>query len=110
MRAVEVIIARKLRIVPARVADAIVDGIVPVVIVIGVCSVPAAIMRLQSVMRPANTSIGAGNDNVLPSVTKRPNLWCVRVSDTRLDCRRSRRRRFLYRAWPRQVIVDNWIA
>ena len=46
VRAVEEIIARLLRIVAARIADAVVDGIVPVEVVIGVDSVPAAIVRL----------------------------------------------------------------
>jgi hypothetical protein len=110
MTAMEEVIAREWRIIAARITDAVVDGIVPVVIVIGVCSVPAAIMRLQCVMRPALASIRAGNHNVLPGEPERPDLGCVRVSDPRLDRRRSRSRRFLYRAWLRQVIVDNWIA
>jgi len=42
----EEIIARKRRIVTARVADAIMNGVVPVEIVIGVHAVPAAIVRL----------------------------------------------------------------
>ena len=40
------VIARERRIVATRVADAVVDGVVPVVIVIGVLSVPTAIVRL----------------------------------------------------------------
>ena len=46
MRAVKEIIARERRIIAARVPDAIVNGVVPVVIVIGVLAVPAAIVRL----------------------------------------------------------------
>jgi len=46
MRAVKEIIARKRRIVTARIAAAIMNGIVPIVIVIGVHAVPAAIVRL----------------------------------------------------------------
>ena len=106
----EEIVARKRRIVPARVAGAVVDGIVPVVIVIGVSSVPAAVVWFQGVMRPALAGIGAGNHNVLPGKPKCPHLGRVGVIDSRLDRRRSRRRCFLYRAWLRQIIVDNWIA
>jgi hypothetical protein len=46
MRAVKEIIARKRRIVTARIAAAIMNGVVPIVIVIGVHAVPAAIVRL----------------------------------------------------------------
>jgi hypothetical protein len=46
MRAVKEIIARKRGIIPARVPTAIVDGVVPVVIVVGVLAVPAPIVRL----------------------------------------------------------------
>ena len=106
----EEIVARERRIITARITAAIVNRVVPVVIVIGVGSVPAAIMRLKRVMRPTLAGIGAGNNNVLPGEPKRPHLWRVGVSDSRLDRRRSRRRCFLYRAWLRQIIVDNWIA
>ena len=71
------------------------NGVMPVVIVIGVDSVPAAIVRLERVMRPANASISAGNRNSLPGETQRPHIRRVRVSDARLDrfrCLRLRRR------------------
>jgi hypothetical protein len=45
MRTVEEIIAGERRIVPARVAYTVVDAVVPVEIVIGVDSVPTAIVR-----------------------------------------------------------------
>ena len=54
MRAVSLVIARERRIVSARITDAVMNGIVPVIIVIGVLAVPAAVMRLERVMRPAN--------------------------------------------------------
>ena len=44
--AVGVIVARERRIIPARVADAVMNGVMPVVIVIGVLSVPATVVRL----------------------------------------------------------------
>ena len=46
MRAVKEIIARKRRIITTRIAAAIMNGVVPIVIVIGVHAVPAAIVRL----------------------------------------------------------------
>ena len=46
MRAVKEIIARERRIVTARIATAVMNGVVPIVIVIGVHAVPAAIVRL----------------------------------------------------------------
>ena len=61
------------------------DGVVPVVIVIGVLPVPPAVMRLQSVMGPADPGVCAGNDNVLPVIPERPYLRRMRVTDARLD-------------------------
>ena len=75
------IIARKRRIVTARIAAAIMNGIVPVEIVIGVLSVPTAIMRLKRIMRPANARVGAGHNDVLPGESERPDLRRVRVVD-----------------------------
>src|SRR5207245_2347898 len=73
VRPVKVVVARKRRIVTTRVAYAIVDGVVPIEIVISVHSVPAAIVRLKRVMRPSDTSISTGYNNVLPDVTERPH-------------------------------------
>ena len=66
MRAVKEIVAWKRRIVPARIADAVVNRVVPIVIVIGVLPIPAAIVRLKRIMRPALAGISAGHNNVLP--------------------------------------------
>jgi hypothetical protein len=88
VRTVEEIIARLLRIVPTRVAYAIVNGVVPVKVVIGVLSVPAAVVRLERVMRPANTGIGAGNHDGFPSEPERPDIRRMRVSDARWNRRR----------------------
>ena len=93
MRAMPVVVAGERRIVPARVADAVVDGIVPVVIVIGSLSVPAAIMSLERVMSPALTSVRASHRNSLTSEPQRPHIRRVRVSDARLDRFRSLRLR-----------------
>ena len=63
---VEEIIARLLRIIATRVANAVVNGIVPVVIMVRVHPVPTAVVGLQRIMCPALASVGAGHNNVLP--------------------------------------------
>lgn len=86
--AVPVIVAGERRIVAARVAHTIVNGIVPIVIVIGSDSVPAAIVRFERVMRPTNARVSAGHGNPLPSKAQRPYVRCTCVSNTRFDRRR----------------------
>src|SRR5438309_4349805 len=108
VRAVKEIVAREKRVRTAN-ATAGMDGIVPVEVVIGVDSVPAAIVRFQRVMRPANPGICTGNNNVLAGVPKRPDLWRVRIIDSWFDCGWPRRR-FLNRAWLREVVMNNWVA
>jgi len=83
------IIARLLRIVPARVAHAIMNGIMPVEVMIGVDPIPAAIMRLKHIMRPANTSVCASNHDSFPFESKRPHIRRVRIGNSRLDRRRA---------------------
>ena len=87
--AVTAVVARLSRIVPTRIADAVMNGIVPVIVVIGVLAVPAAIVRFEGVMRPANPGIRAGDDNALPSESESPNVRRMRVLDARLDRRRT---------------------
>jgi len=108
----EEIVARKRRIVTARIAAAVVDGIVPIVIVIGRGSVPAAIVRFERVMRPANTGIGTRNNDVLPGESQGPYLRCVRIVDPGLDRFRNLgvSRRFFDWAGLRKVVVDERIA
>ena len=62
------------------------DGVVPVVIVVGRYSVPAAVMRFERVMRPANAGIGARHNDVLPRESQRPDLRRVGVIDSWFDC------------------------
>ncbi len=73
------VVARERRIVSANVTDTVMNGIVPVVIVIGILAVPPTVMRLQSVMGPAHAGVRAGNDNVLPDEPLRPYLRRMRV-------------------------------
>ena len=112
VRTVEVIIAREGRIVPAGIADAVMNGVVPIVIVIGSDSVPAAVVRLERIMRPPLARIGAGHYNILARESKRPHVRRVRVSYSWFDYRRRLRlrRRFFDSARLRQVIVDTRIA
>src|SRR5204863_475084 len=79
MCAMTAVVAGERRIVPARIADAVVNGVVPVVIVIGVLSVPATIMRLERVMCPTLASISSSYRDSLPSKSQRPHIRRVRV-------------------------------
>jgi hypothetical protein len=103
------VIAGKRRIKTTRVRRPVVNGVVPIVIVIGGDSVPAAVVRLQRVMRPANAGIGASHNNVLSGESQCPYLWCVRVTDSWFDPGRLRRR-FLDTVRLRHVIVDERVA
>ena len=85
MRAVEEIITRLLRIIPARIAHTVMDGIVPVKVVIAVDSVPATVVRFKRVVRPANTGVGTRNDDSFPLEPERPDIRRMRVSNPRLD-------------------------
>ena len=112
VRAVKVIVARERRIIPAGIADAVMDGVVPVVIMISILAVPTAVMRLERVMRPANARIRAGYNNVLSGKTQRPYLGRMRVIDARFDCRGPLecRRRPSYAFRLGKTILDVWIA
>ena len=94
--AVPIIVARKRRIVAAGIAHAVVNGIVPIVVVISGYSVPAAILRFESVMRPTLAGVSAGHGDPLPSEAQSPYVRCMRVSNARFD--RRRRLRFLWRS------------
>src|SRR5207248_10987148 len=74
MRAVEEIIARLLRIVAARIAHAVVNGIMPVKIVIRIYSVPTTVLRLERVMTPSNPSVRARHDHSFSSKSQRPHI------------------------------------
>src|SRR5215472_5132715 len=84
------------------------DGVVPVVIMIGVYSVPTAIVRLERVMRPANAGIGTGYNNSLPGKSQRPHLRCVCVTNARFDRVRllEVQRRLNRRAWLRKLVLN----
>ena len=85
MRAMADVVARKRRIIAAWISNAVVDGVMPVVVVIGCDSIPAAVLRLQRVVCPTLTSICAANCNSLPSEPQRPDIRRVRVGDVRFD-------------------------
>ena len=88
MRAVANVVARKRRIIAAGISNAVVDGIVPVVIVIGRDSVPAPVVRLQRVVRPTLTSICAADRNSLARESQCPHIRCVGVTNVRFNRRR----------------------
>src|SRR5262249_24006192 len=102
------VIARERRIVMAWVANAVMDGVVPVVIVIFVLSVPATVVRFECIMRPANTSVGAPHNNVLSSKSQCPDLRCVGVIDAWLNHRRKLKLRPWLNSWSRfrKIIVE----
>jgi hypothetical protein len=110
VRAVKEIVAWERRIITARVPCAVVNRVVPVEIVVGVLSVPAAIMRLERVMRPAHPGIGTRNNDVLPGEPERPDLGRVRVIDPRFDCGRGLRPRLFHWSRLRKVVMDLRIA
>src|SRR5207244_6826065 len=74
MSAMPVVVAGERRIVTARVTDAVVNGIMPIVIVIGVLSVPAAVVRFERVMGPALARISSSHRNSLTSKSQRPHI------------------------------------
>ena len=112
MRAMPIVIARKRRIVAAGIPDAVVNGVVPIVIVIGRRAVPAAVVRLQRVMRPALTCISSTYRDSLTAKPERPYIGRVRVSNARLNRRRLLRLRRCggNRIRLRQHIFNGWIA
>src|SRR5262245_58727869 len=88
------------------------DGIVPVVIVIGVLAVPAAVVRFERVMRPANSGISASNNNAVPRKSEVPHVGRMRVLNPRLNGRRASglRRRFIDHVRLRKIMLDSRIA
>jgi len=90
----EEVIARLWRVGTAG-ATAGMNGVVPVEIMIARYPVPPAVVRLERVMRPANTRVGARHHNILPGKSERPDIRSMRVTDARFDrlwCLRLRRR------------------
>ena len=85
MRPVRLVITGKRRIEAARIGGTVVNGIVPVIIVIGVLTIPTAVMRLKRVMRPANAGIRARYNNILPCKTQCPYLGRMRIIDARFN-------------------------
>jgi len=55
------------------------------VIVVGVLSVPAAVVRLERVVRPALTRVSSGYRDSLSIEAQRPDVGRVRVSNSRLN-------------------------
>ena len=61
------------------------NAVVPVVVVISRRAIPAAVMILERVMRPAITGVGPTHNDSLPRETLRPDLRRVDVVNTCLD-------------------------
>ena len=107
-----IVITGKRGIEAARIGRAIVDGIVPVIIVIGIHSIPAAIMRLERVVCPANAGVRTGYNNVLPCKTQCPYLGRMRIIDAWFDGFGSleMRKRFIDCLRFRKMILDLRVA
>ena len=112
VRTMKEIVAWERRIVTARIPGTVVNGIVPIVIVIGRDSVPAAIVWFERVMCPANAGICTGNNDVLPCESEGPYLRCVRIVNPGLDRCRTQGVRSRVFGWPglRKVVVNERIA
>ncbi len=82
------------------------NGVVPVVIVIGNHSIPATVVRFKGVMRPAYARVCAGNDNLLPGETQRPDIRRVRVCDPRFDRHRDLRLERLFNRFRKGIVND----
>ena len=81
MSPVRVVIAWERRIVSARITGAVMNGIMPVIIVIRILAVPPTVMRLQRVVGPALPGVRIGDHNLLSCKAERPYLRCMRVID-----------------------------
>ena len=90
MRAMANVVARKRRIIATWISNAVMNGVMPVVVVIGRHSIPPSVVRLQRIVCPTLASIRAANRNSLTSEPQRPDIRRVRVGDVRLDCIRLR--------------------
>src|SRR5262245_25579885 len=74
---------------------------------IGVLPVPATVVRLQRVMRPANASVGASNNDSLAGVEERPNIGRMSIAYSRFDRSRPLRlRRSFDRALFGQMVFN----
>src|SRR5262249_47423710 len=85
MGSMPIVIARRVRVATAGVANAVVNRVVPVVIVVSQCSVPAAIVTLKRVMRPASAGVSGSDHDSDASKSARPYLRRVRIIDVRLN-------------------------
>ena len=64
VRAVAAVVAGRDGVRPANAAAGV-NAVVPVVIVVGGGAVPAAVMRLERVVRPADAGVGAADHDAL---------------------------------------------
>ena len=86
VRAVAAVIARRL-VVGATDAATGMDGVVPVVIVIGSSPIPAAVVRFQRNVRPAHAGVLVADDDALASEAQCPHLRRIHILHAPLDDR-----------------------
>src|SRR5205823_7670537 len=87
------IVTRKRRIVSARICNAVMNRIMPVVVMISGDAIPASVVRLERVMSPALPRVSAADRDTLASEPQRPHIRRMCISYAGLDCRRGLRLR-----------------
>ena len=63
----------------------VLNGIVPVVVVVHVLAVPAAVMALQRRMVPLHAGIGAGHDQAFTAISQVPDVGSLDARNVPLD-------------------------
>ena len=104
MRAVSMIIARLAGIAAARVAEALMDSVMPVEVMVGGDSIPPSVLILERRVIPFVAGVLPPDDSPLTGISGRPNLWGAHFVDIPLDrfnCVRRQRGRWLN--WPVQT-------
>ena len=91
VRSVRVVVAGRLRVRPADPA-ARVNRVPPVVVVVRVRPVPASVVRLEGVVRPADTRVLVCDHDPGAVEPERPDLWSLDLVDARFDDFRCGRR------------------
>jgi hypothetical protein len=79
------IVTRRGGVIAARIANRIVDRVMPVVIVVGGAAVPTAVMRLQRRMVPLHPGVLHRDDDALPRVSHGPHRRSVDVTHAPFD-------------------------
>jgi hypothetical protein len=95
VRPMTVVVTRGHRAEPARIravaVDVRVDRVVPVEVVVGARPVPATVVRLERIVRPAHARVLVGDDDPRARNAQAPEVGRMHERDVRLDRVRARR-------------------